>query len=232
MSADDLKNGILLPVPSVILDPTSTAQQLSVADPMAELQREIRRRRALEEELAAVRAELDAARRMALHDAVTGLPNRTLFLERLEHALRQARRHAWTIAVLFIDLDDFKAINDTHGHETGDAVLKAVADCLQGAVRGEDTVCRYGGDEFACLLLNVMSTNDVLRFANGLERRLSSACEATAEVSGVNASIGIAVHPDHGSTADAMLRHADAAMYSAKGTATRVRFYEPECDDC
>jgi len=231
MSADDLKNGHLLPVPSVILDPTSTAP-LSVSDPMAELQREIRRRRALEEELAAVRAELDAARRMALHDPVTGLPNRTLFLERLEHALRQARRHAWTIAVLFIDLDDFKQINDTHGHETGDAVLRAVGDCLQGAVRGEDTVCRYGGDEFACLLLNVLSTNDVLRFANALERRLSSACEATAEVSGVNASIGVAVHPDHGNTAGSMLRHADSAMYAAKGTATRVRLYERECDDC
>lgn len=214
----------------MILDPTST-QQLSVADPMAELQREIRRRRALEEELASVRAELEDARRLALHDAVTGLPNRMLFTERLEHAMRQARRHAWTIAVLFIDLDGFKQINDTHGHETGDAVLISVARCLQGAVRGEDTVCRYGGDEFACLLLNVMSSNDVLKFANALERRMSSSCDADTTVGGVRASIGIAVYPEHGQSGDALVRHADRAMYKAKGTETRVRFWQPECDD-
>lgn len=215
----------------MILDPTSSSNQLSVADPEAALEREIRRRRALEEELAKVRAELDAARRAAFHDPVTGIPNRTLFLERLEYALRQAKRHGWTLAVLFIDLDDFKQVNDTHGHETGDAVLISVARCLERAVRGEDTVCRYGGDEFACLLLNVMSMNDVLRFASGLERRLAGACSEDTTIS-VRSSIGIAVHPDHGRTASALLRHADAAMYKAKGTAQRVMFYEAECEDC
>ena len=216
----------------MIFDPPSTVQPLSVPDPVEELQREIRRRRVLEKELAAVRAQLDDARRLAFHDAITGLPNRNLFLERLEHALRQARRHAWTLAVLFIDLDGFKQINDTHGHEIGDTVLIAVARCLESAVRGEDTVCRYGGDEFACLLLDVQSSTDVMRFANGLVRRLQSACEMTAEVPSVKASIGIAMHPDHGPTGDALLRHADSAMYKAKGSEVRVRLYEPDCDDC
>lgn len=134
--------------------------------------------------------------------------------------------------MLFIDLDGFKQINDTHGHEVGDAVLIATARCLQSAVRGEDTVCRYGGDEFACLLLNVMSTNDVLRFANTLERRMTTSCDQVANVEGVRASIGIAVFPEHGQSGDTLIRHADQAMYLAKGTDTRVRFWETECDDC
>ena len=216
----------------MILDPSSSAPPVGVPDSVADLQREIRKRRALEEELVVVRAELEDARRLALHDALTGLPNRMLFHERLEYALRQARRHTWTPAVLFIDLDDFKVINDTHGHEAGDAVLMTVARCLQGAVRGEDTVCRYGGDEFACLLLNVTSVDDVMRLASGLARRLSKACDADAKIIGIGASIGIAVYPEHGRTAEALLRHADSAMYQAKGTDTRVKLYVVECDDC
>ena len=188
-------------------------------------------RRGLEAELSRLKAELAVARQLALHDALTGLPNRTLFMERLEHGIRQARRHGWAVAVLFIDLDDFKKINDTHGHETGDEVLSAVARCLQGAVRSEDTVCRYGGDEFACLLLNVQAERDVTRFATNLERRLAGACALGEAVQQMNSSIGVALYPDHGRTAESLLRHADAAMYMAKGTPNRVVVYEAECAD-
>ena len=195
------------------------------------LAREARRRAALERELAQVKAALAEARQLALHDPVTRLPNRTLFLERLEHGLRQAQRHQWTLAVLFIDLDGFKQINDTHGHDIGDEVLTSVARSLQGSVRAEDTICRYGGDEFACLMLDVDTAHDVGNFAASLVRRIATACDAAENVPMVNASIGVALYPEHGRTADTLLRHADVAMYQAKGSPSRVVFYEAECAD-
>lgn len=197
----------------------------------AALAREMAARRALERELLDTKAALERARQQALHDALTGLPNRTMFLERLEHGLRQARRHRWTLAVLFIDLDGFKQINDSHGHEIGDEVLVSVGKCLQGAVRGEDTMCRYGGDEFACLMLDVDTANDVAVFAAGLVKRIATACDQAEHVPNVSASIGVALYPEHGSTSDTLLRRADSAMYQAKGSASRVVFYEAECAD-
>ncbi|HYW30729.1 MAG TPA: GGDEF domain-containing protein, partial [Gemmatimonas sp.] len=197
----------------------------------AALARETAARRALERELLDTKAALERARQQALHDALTGLPNRTMFLERLEHGLRQARRHRWTLAVLFIDLDGFKQINDSHGHEIGDEVLVSVGKCLQGAVRGEDTMCRYGGDEFACLMLDVDTANDVAVFAAGLVKRIATACDQAEHVPNVSASIGVALYPEHGSTSDTLLRRADSAMYQAKGSASRVVFYEAECAD-
>lgn len=186
---------------------------------------------ALRQELDRVKAELALARQQALHDALTGLPNRLLFRERLEHGLRQGRRQSWMLAILFIDLDGFKRINDELGHPTGDEVLVAVGRCLQTAVRADDTVCRYGGDEFTCLLLNVHTSSDAERFATGLARRIATACETPANRQLVNASIGVALYPDHGHTADALIRHADQAMYRAKGTEHRVVLYEPERAD-
>lgn len=206
-------------------------KQAATDDCTTELEREARERRELEAQVASLKEELAEARQLALHDAVTGLPNRTLFLERLEHGLRQARRHGWLLAVLFIDLDGFKRINDTHGHETGDEVLRAVAKCLESAVRAEDTMCRYGGDEFACLMLDVEAVGDVLDFADSLARRIATACDQEERVPTVSASIGVALYPDHGRASEALLRHADTAMYQAKGTARRVVFYEPECAD-
>ena len=195
------------------------------------LAREARRRAALEAELAQVKAALAEARQLALHDPVTRLPNRTLFLERLEHGLRQAQRHGWTLAVLFIDLDGFKQINDTHGHDVGDEVLTSVARALQASVRAEDTVCRYGGDEFACIMLDVDTANAVGNFAASLVRRIATACDAAENVPMVNASIGVALYPEHGRSSETLLRHADVAMYQAKGSASRVVFYESDCAD-
>jgi diguanylate cyclase (GGDEF)-like protein len=210
------------------------APRLSSAAPQdlaLALEREARRRQALETELAEVKAALVEARQLALHDPVTRLPNRTLFLERLEHGLRQARRHHWTLAVLFIDLDGFKQINDRHGHDIGDEVLVSVAQSLQSSVRAEDTICRYGGDEFACLMLDVDTANDVSDFAASLVRRIATACDAAEHVPMVNASIGVALYPEHGRSSDTLLRHADVAMYQAKGSSSRVVFYEAECAD-
>jgi diguanylate cyclase (GGDEF)-like protein len=217
--------------PSMMPADRSASRPTASADLLEELERVRAERRVLEQELTRVKAELMLARELALHDPLTGLPNRTLFLERLEHGIRQARRHGWTVAVLFIDLDDFKRINDTHGHDVGDEVLAAAARCLQSAVRAEDTICRYGGDEFACLLLNVQAAQDARRFATNLERRLHEACAVGEQVSQLNASIGVALYPEHARTADALLRHADTAMYRSKGTTTRVVVYEPECAD-
>jgi diguanylate cyclase (GGDEF)-like protein len=205
---------------------TPAAHDLALA-----LENEARRRQALEMELEQVKAALAEARQLALHDPVTRLPNRTLFMERLEHGIRQAKRHNWSLAVLFIDLDGFKQINDTHGHDIGDEVLVSVARSLQNSVRAEDTMCRYGGDEFACLMLDVDTANDVGEFAAGLVRRIATACDAAEKVPMVNASIGVALYPEHGRTAETLLRHADVAMYQAKGSPDRVVFYESECAD-
>ncbi len=107
------------------------------------------------DDLSKSQANEEESRNAALHDALTGLPNRVLFEEHLDHGLIQAKRHGWKLAVLFMDIDNFKNINDTYGHDLGDRVLLTVADRLQSATRGGDTVSRWGGDEFVCLLLEV-----------------------------------------------------------------------------
>ena len=124
------------------------------------LTEEIDERRTLERDLSRSKAALSESkaqekksRRLALHDAVTGLANLTLFNDRLSHALAQAQRHRWRLAVMFIDLDDFKNVNDTYGHDVGDRVLQVVAQRLRASVRGGDTVSRRGGDEFLFLML-------------------------------------------------------------------------------
>ena len=119
------------------------------------LEVEIRDRSLVDLRVAAAEEQEQAGRHAALHDALTGLPNRALFNDRLEHAIAQASRHAWTLAVMFVDLDDFKVINDTHGHDAGDSVLQTIARRLKKTTRGEDTVSRHGGDEFLSVLTEV-----------------------------------------------------------------------------
>ncbi len=126
---------------------------------------EIEERRRLEQRLDETTAALSASRRgerrsrySAMHDAITGLPNLSLFNDRLTHALAQAKRHSWRVAVMFIDLDDFKGINDLHGHAVGDEVLVVVSQRLQAAVRASDTVCRRSGDEFLLLMLEARTS--------------------------------------------------------------------------
>ncbi|WP_310384231.1 GGDEF domain-containing protein, partial [Roseateles sp.] len=127
-----------------------------------------RSREALAESEAALAASRDAERaatQIAMHDQKTGLPNRTLFDDRLAQAIAGAERHGWLLAVMFLDLDRFKLINDTHGHDTGDAVLMAVAQRLMSHARDEDTVCRNGGDEFLYLLISPKDRVAVARIA-------------------------------------------------------------------
>lgn len=167
----------------------------------------------------------ELARHRALHDAVTTLPNVTLFGDRLEHALEQAQRHGWRLAVLFLDLDGFKLINDTHGHDVGDKVLQAVASRLSAATRGGDSVARRGGDEFLVLMLEVQADASAVAFATKLRVLLAEPMPIDGNLLRVGVSVGLSLYPDDGTTAAALLKSADTAMYAAKkGQLGVVRF--------
>ena len=192
------------------------------------LQAELREREVLEHELEAARAHEKTARDAAFHDPLTSLPNRMLFDDRLEHGLLQAKRHGRSLAVMFIDLDGFKAINDTHGHLAGDSVLKIVAERLTAMTRADDTVSRHGGDEFLYLLLELNLPADAAAVAAKIVAELRRPCElkpAGAPLSrGVECSIGIAVFPGDGATPEELLKSADRAMYRAKRERTGYAF--------
>lgn len=174
------------------------------------------------DDLSQSQAKEEETRRSTFQDALTGLPNRVLFEEHLTQGLIQAKRHGWGLAVLFIDIDNFKSINDSHGHDMGDKVLLTVANRLQSYVREEDTVSRWGGDEFMCLLLEVKQEADVTRLAEKMVNRIAEACEFNGIVLSIRASIGIAICPADGETADILFKNADRAMFEAKGTEKRV----------
>ncbi|MFW6084935.1 MAG: diguanylate cyclase domain-containing protein, partial [Gemmatimonadota bacterium] len=166
-----------------------------------------------------------------LHDGLTGLPNRILFQDRLEHALERARRDDTEVAVLFLDVDRFKAVNDSLGHAAGDEVLRAVAGRLGDVLRGDDTVARLGGDEFAILLEHVRSSADIEAAAE----RISRAFEAPFRVDGnefsLTASVGAARSGTVEGRSEELVRLADAAMYRVKGPgATRFHVYDPDRD--
>ena len=166
--------------------------------------------------LASALAGEESANHRALHDHTTGLPNRALFDDRLALALALATRHDWTVAVMFLDLDRFKQVNDVHGHAAGDLVLKEVARRLAQNARKEDTVCRNGGDEFLYLLMNPQGRENVERIAAGVIENLSrTLCVGKAQLS-VRPSIGIAIYPDGGANGNELIDNADAAMYRAK----------------
>lgn len=200
------------------------------------LSKELADRIAIESELADAKTELaevrvdllesrtkeEEAQKIALQDALTGLPNRVLFEQGLDHGLIQAKRHGWKLAVLFIDIDKFKSINDSHGHDAGDHVLVTVAHRLQTFIRGEDRISRWGGDEFVCLLLEVKQEANVTSLAEKMIDRLAEPCEFNGNVFSIKVSIGIAIYPTHGETANILFKNADTAMYRAKRTKKRV----------
>lgn len=179
----------------------------------------------MRDDLAESQAKEEETRKSALQDALTGLPNRLLFEQGLEAGLIQAKRHGWGVAVLFIDLDEFKSINDTYGHDMGDKVLLRVAERLTSSVREQDMVSRWGGDEFVCLLLEVHREADVIRLAEHMVQRISEAGEINGTLLSIRASIGIAIYPATGETSEALFKNADTAMYKAKGTQNRVVLY-------
>lgn len=164
----------------------------------------------------------------AQHDGLTGLPNRALLLERLWQTIGQAQRHKRQVGLLFIDLDNFKLINDSKGHAIGDEVLQAIAKRLQNVVRATDTVCRQGGDEFVILLAEIEQPLDAARIAENIRIALSQPHMIDGDSLYVTSSIGISIYPDDGADASTLLQHADAAMYKAKacGRNTCKRFID------
>jgi diguanylate cyclase (GGDEF)-like protein/PAS domain S-box-containing protein len=162
------------------------------------------------------RAE-EALRFQALHDALTGLPNRMLFMDRLNIEIAEARRNRKMLAVMFLDLDDFKNINDTLGHSTGDKLLNEVAGRLKTCIRESDTMARIGGDEFNLVLPDIAAAEDAASIAKKIISLFADPFSIEEEELPVTASIGISVYPEDGQDADALLKNADIAMYQAKG---------------
>ncbi|MGN6358962.1 MAG: sensor domain-containing protein [Thermomicrobiales bacterium] len=167
-------------------------------------------------------------RHQAFHDTLTGLPNRALLLDRLDHALTRAVRRHETLAVLFVDLDRFKIINDSLGHAAGDQLLVQVARRLQQCVRGEDTLARFGGDEFTLLREELADSGEAVRVAERLAAALSAPFTIAGQEVFVTASIGVALNALHHTGADDLLRDADSAMYRAKsGGRARYELFDP-----
>jgi diguanylate cyclase (GGDEF)-like protein/PAS domain S-box-containing protein len=174
------------------------------------------------------RAE-ENARQAALHDPLTRLPNRALLFEYAKHLLGAARRSHEKVAVLFIDLDGFKPINDLHGHETGDEILRQIAQRLKINTREEDMTFRLGGDEFLILLPRITSHDAVKDMAQHLLQNVNRPCEVGNLSLAVSASIGISLYPDDGAEIDMLIQHADAAMYYVKERGRNgFEFYVPE----
>ena len=155
-------------------------------------------------------------RHLAEHDFLTDLPNRVLFLDRLHQALAAARRKLTKVAVMFVDLDRFKGINDSFGHHVGDAVLKEVAARITGCVRGVDTVSRQGGDEFVIILADIGGIDQAAHVANSVMAAVAQPVHFDGTVVNLSVSIGISIYPADGDDLDTLLKHADVAMYHAK----------------
>jgi diguanylate cyclase (GGDEF)-like protein len=174
------------------------------------------------------RQALDELARSSQRDELTGTPNRTLLLDRMQRAIAHAHRHETGFAVLFVDLDHFKHINDTRGHATGDGVLCQVARRLESAVRDTDTVSRYGGDEFVILLSEAVHHDDAAAIAGKVLAALAEPLVAEGNALAVSASIGISLFPQHGADALALIARADEAMYAAKQQGRgRLAFFRP-----
>jgi diguanylate cyclase (GGDEF)-like protein/PAS domain S-box-containing protein len=158
----------------------------------------------------------ETIRRLAYYDAVTGLPNRTLFSDRLTVAVARARRNGQRLAVMLLDLDHFKEVNDTLGHPVGDQMLQAVGERLTRLLRRSDTVCRMGGDEFLVLLEGISKMEDVDKVADAILGGLREPIVLQDHELHVTTSLGIAIYPEHGEDPDNLIRNADIAMYRAK----------------
>lgn len=153
---------------------------------------------------------------LAQHDFLTGLPNRVLLVERLSHAIAMAKRHQKKMALLFLDLDYFKQINDAFGHAIGDGFLRSVAERIEDCVRVTDTVSRHGGDEFVVVLTEIKERQDAVQVAKKLLARLELPHSIDGRDIQATFSIGISVYPEDGGDVNALMRNADAAMYNAK----------------
>ncbi|WP_296445723.1 GGDEF domain-containing response regulator [Rhodoferax sp. UBA5149] len=153
---------------------------------------------------------------LALHDPLTGLPNRRLLMDRLSLAIAHARRNKCTVAVMFLDLDGFKQINDTLGHDVGDTLLRMVADRLVATVRQEDTVARLGGDEFVIALWELSDVDHVAKLVSKVIQAVSQPYSIQGSDVQMTASVGVSIYPAHGDEVDTLMKNADLALYEAK----------------
>jgi len=168
-------------------------------------------------------------RQLAYYDPLTKLPNRSFFLEQLDRSMATARRHEKHVALLFCDLDNFKDINDSLGHDMGDLLLQLIANRLNECIRRGDTLCRLGGDEFVLLLPSVENDREAVSVARKIQRAMKSSFDLEGQEIFTTTSIGIAVHPEDGVDVQTLLKHADMAMYAAKGEGrNRYRFFSSE----
>jgi diguanylate cyclase (GGDEF)-like protein len=170
-------------------------------------------------------AELELSHK-AMHDPLTGLSNRNAFLDRLTNALLRAKRHHTLLGVMFVDLDGFKPINDTYGHDAGDRVLVEVARRLERGLRGSDMAARFGGDEFIILCEDVSEQQDVINIAERILGRIGASFTIDGEQLGIQASMGIAIADGQSDTAESLIRNADAAMYDAKQAGDAYEVYD------
>jgi diguanylate cyclase (GGDEF)-like protein len=185
----------------------------------------------LQHELAELARKEARARHLAHHDGLTGLPNRSLLQDRFHQAMSQAERHHKPLALLMIDLDEFKRVNDKLGHASGDKLLQAVALRLTTGIRGADTACRYGGDEFAIMLPEIDSPNIAATLAVEIGARLSEPYIIDGHKIHAAVSVGVAVYPGDGRTFDDLMKQADIAMYRAKGTGHSTSITEQPRED-
>ena len=166
---------------------------------------------------------------LAYRDTLTNLPNRLLFADRLEHALIRAHRHRESVALMLIDIDDFKLVNDSFGHEAGDKLIKAIGDLLTKSLRRADTVARLGGDEFAVIVEDVDGPEDAISIADNLTTILAHNVKLDNQETYTGASIGIALYPEDGEDARTLLKNSDTALFRAKERGRHgFQFYRPE----
>lgn len=201
---------------SVEIDLQGVSKDMSAVN--TALKNELKQRQVLEKKLVDVEEKERLASHAAFHDPLTDLPNRALFNERLEHGLEQAKRRDWQLAVMFLDLDGFKGVNDTYGHDVGDLLLQTLSQRLKASTRADDTVCRIGGDEFLYLLTEVRSERDITLLAEKLLKLIQAPCHIDGQDLVIKSSIGIATFPKDGDTPESLIKHADKAMYHAKKT--------------
>ena len=202
-----------------LLENKKAEQAQQIASRETELEQEIIERRALEKQLT----------HLAFHDSLTGLPNRSLFIDRLQRSIAEAERKKESVVVMFIDLDDFKKVNDSFGHHVGDKVIQGAALRLKKCLRDIDSIARLGGDEFTLLVPHIGEREDIEVIARRLIESLEEPIVAEGNEFRMSISIGISVYPNDANNEDSLLRNADTAMYFAKHTrGPSYKFYVAE----
>jgi len=190
--------------------------QVALAEGTRNLDLAIQQISRLQQEIAQLSASSAKARDDAYHDELTGLPNRRLFVDRFHQAVARGSRHHKRMALLFLDLDGFKVINDSLGHDMGDKLLQQVAGRLLGCIRASDTVCRYGGDEFLVLLVEIDGLKSAMAVAAKVRSHIAKAYSLPGTVVHLTTSVGVAMQPAEGGGVADLIRRSDVAMYFDK----------------